>query len=156
MSNQELPRRRAGCLQRRLEEEIVIYDRERHIGHCLNSTAAAVWGLCDGKHSIAQIATDLSQELSTHIDQSVVQLALRQLEDAHLLVEPKIPAKLHSRRVAMRTIGIAATIALPLVTSLVAPTPASAASCFHNGHACTSGVQCCSGICLPGLICLGG
>lgn len=151
MSNQELPRRRTDCLQRRLEEEIVIYDPERHIGHCLNSTAAAVWAICDGKHSIAQIATELSQELSAQVDQSVVQLALRQLENAHLLVEPKMPAKLPSRRVAIRRIGMAAAIALPLVTSIVAPTAANAASCSAFLGVCGPGRPCCAGLlCVAG------
>jgi len=147
MKERALPRARKDCLSRELDDEVVIYDPQRHEGHCLNATAAAVWKLCDGKNSASQIAVIVSRQFSTQVDKPIVQLALERLADAHLLVEPASPARRLSRRVAIRRIGIAAAIALPLVTSVVAPTPAHAASCFPNGHPCTSPVQCCSGIC---------
>jgi hypothetical protein len=147
MKERALPRARKDCLSRELDDEVVIYDPQRHEGHCLNATAAAVWKLCDGKNSASQIAVIVSRQFSTQVDKPIVQLALDRLADAHLLVEPASPARRLSRRVAIRRIGIAAAIALPLVTSVVAPTPAHAVSCFPNGHPCTSPAQCCSGIC---------
>jgi hypothetical protein len=42
---------------------------------------------------------------------------------------------------------LAAVVAVPLITSIVAPTAAEAASCFGSGHSCASSSQCCSGIC---------
>jgi hypothetical protein len=146
MKERALPRAREDCLWRELDDEVVIYDPERHEGHCLNATAAAVWKLCDGKNSASQIAVIVSRQFSSQVDKPVVQLALERLADAHLLVVPASPARHLSRRVAIRRIGIAA-IALPLVTSVVAPTPAHAASCFPDGHACASSAQCCSGLC---------
>jgi hypothetical protein len=143
----QFPRVRVDCLSRQLDDEVVIYDPKRHKGHCLNPTAAAVWKLCDGKSSPAQIAGALSRQLSARVDQRVVQLALQQLADAHLLVKANEKIESPSRRVAIRRIGIAAAVALPLVTSIVAPTPAHAASCFPNGHPCSSPAQCCSHVC---------
>jgi hypothetical protein len=147
MKGRQFPRARVDCLSRKFGDEVLVYDLQRDMGHCLNSTAAAAWKLCDGNNSPSQIARTLSRQLSAPMHESVVLLALDQLADAHLLVEPVVPAKRLSRRVAIRRIGIAAAIALPLVTSLVAPTPAHAASCFPNGHPCTSFFQCCSGLC---------
>jgi hypothetical protein len=147
MKERALPRARKDCLWRELDDEVVIYDPDRHEGHCLNATAAAVWKLCDGKNSSAQIAVIVSRQFSAQVDKPIVELALERLAGAHLLVEPASPARHLSRRVAIRRIGIAAAIALPLVTSVMAPTPAHAASCFPNGHACTSPAQCCSGLC---------
>jgi hypothetical protein len=147
MKERALPRARKDCLSRELDDEVLIYDPQRHEGHCLNATAAAVWKLCDGKNSASQIAVIVSRQFSAQVDKPIVQLALERLADAHLLVEPVAPATPLSRRVAIRRIGIAAAIALPLVTSVVAPTPAHAVSCFPNGHPCTSPAQCCSGIC---------
>jgi hypothetical protein len=67
-----------------------------------------------------------------------------------LLIDVEKPVRRTSRREAIRSIGIAGAIALPLVTSLVAPTPARAASCLANGKPCVSNVQCCSGKCGTG------
>jgi hypothetical protein len=64
------------------------------------------------------------------VDESVVLLALDELENAHLLVEPTVPVEYLSRRVAIRRIAIAAAIALPLVTSIVAPASVQTASCY--------------------------
>jgi hypothetical protein len=59
------------------------------------------------------------------------------LADVHLLLEPEEPVERPSRRVAIQDC-IAAAIVLPLVTSIVAPTSAQAASCLHNSHAPTT------------------
>jgi len=157
MKERQFPRARVDCLSREFGNEVLVYDLQRDVGHCLNSTAAAAWKLCDGNSSPPQIARTLSRQLSTRVDEAVVLLALDQLAAAHLLVEPEVPVERLSRRVALRRIGIAAAIALPLVTSIVAPTPAQAASCLHNLAPCTNNVQCCSGVCAPiALRCVGG
>jgi hypothetical protein len=147
MKERQFPRARVDCLSREFGDEVLVYDLQRDMGHCLNSTAAAAWKLCDGNNSPSQIARTLSRQLSAPMHESVVLLALDQLADAHLLVKPVVPAKRLSRRVAIRGIGIAAAIALPLVTSLVAPTPAHAASCLPDGQPCISALQCCSHLC---------
>jgi hypothetical protein len=157
MKEQKFPQARMDCLSRQFEDELLIYDPVRQEGHCLNSTAAAVWKLCDGRNSPSQIAQELSRQLSVRVELQVVDLALERLGDAQLLAETSGSVKPSSRRTAIRSIGIAAAIALPLVTSIVAPMPAHAASCAHNNQPCTSNGQCCSGVCVP-LVnrCLGG
>jgi hypothetical protein len=147
MKEPQFPQARLDCLARQFDSDLLIYDPERNVGHCLNSTAAAAWKLCDGSNSPSEIARTLARQLSAPIDKSVVLLALDQLAEAHLFVEPVVLAKRLSRRVAVRRIGIAATIALPVVTSILAPTPANAASCFPDGHPCLSAAQCCSHLC---------
>lgn len=155
MKKWQFPRARADCLSREFGDEVLVYDLRRDVCHCLNSTAAATWKLCDGNHSPLQIAKMLSRQLSAHTNESVVLLALNQLADAHVLVEPEMPIERPSRRVAIRRIGVAAAIVLPLVTSIVAPTAAQTASCFHNLHACTTNAQCCSGLCVANHCVLG-
>lgn len=151
MKERQFPRARVDCLSQEFYGEVLIYDPQRHVGHCLNSTAAAVLKLCNGSNSSSQIARTLSQQLSAPVDETVVLLALDHLADARLLVEAAIPAAVSpSRRVAIRRIGIAAAIVLPLITSIAAPTPAHAASCLANGMPCGSNVQCCSGKCGTG------
>jgi hypothetical protein len=147
MKEREYPRARLDCLAREFGDEILVYDQERNVGHCLNSTVAAAWKLCDGEKSTSEVAKLLTQQLSAPVDESVVQLAIEELSKARLLVEREKPVRRTSRREAIRAIGIAGAIALPLVTSLVAPTPARAASCLANGKPCVTNAQCCSGRC---------
>jgi len=147
MKEGKIPRARLDCLTREFGDEILVYDRDRNVGHCLNATAAAARKLCDGEKSTSEVAKLLTQQLSGPVDESVVQLALEELSKARLLVEGEKPARRTSRRSAIRTLGIAGAIALPLVTSLVAPTPARAASCLANGQPCIRNAQCCSGKC---------
>jgi hypothetical protein len=82
-----------------------------------------------------------------------VRLALQDLGRAHLLTTPVEPAGL-TRRELMRRLGTAAAVALPLVTSVVAPTAAQAQSCVGPGAACTSSAECCGGGCAPPTLCV--
>jgi hypothetical protein len=51
MKERQFPRARLDCLSREFGEEVLLYDLQRDVGHCLNSTAAAIWKLCDGNNS---------------------------------------------------------------------------------------------------------
>jgi hypothetical protein len=144
-----------GLVVQALPDEVLVYDLERHKAHCLNHTAAQVWKHCDGQTSVAEMVCKLEQEMKTPVPEDVVWLALQQLGKARLLAE-KIDApetgKRISRREVIRRLGWGAAVALPLVTSIVAPTAVEAASCLSTGSACTSSAQCCSGVC-AGIIC---
>ncbi len=136
-------------------EELVIYDRQRSTAHHLNVTATIVWRHCDGEHSIAQLGEviaqrsqalpDAGQDLDAAV-QDVAVLALEQLQKARLLTtelpvfpdsspgEPETTQKSSgtsqkrlSRRHLLRG-AASGLLVLPLVASMVAPTPASAAS----------------------------
>ena len=149
-----IPRaRREGLVIQELPDEVLVYDRERDKAHCLNQTAALVWGYCDGKTTVPTMARQLEHDLKTEaVDEKIVWYALNQLSKDHLLADDFIaPAMLSgmSRRQMVRVMGVAAVIALPLVTSIIAPTPAQAATCLATGAACSGGAQCCSGSC-PG------
>jgi len=150
MKKGEYPRARVDCLTRKFGDELLVYDQQRSVGHCLNPTAAAAWRLSDGRKNPSELARMMTQQLSAPVNESVVLLAIEELSQARLLVESEKPARRTSRREAIRAIGIAGAIALPLVTSLVAPTPARAASCRANGQPCLSNAQCCSGKCGTG------
>lgn len=147
-----VPRARTeGLVIQTLPDEVLVYDRDRDKAHCLNQTAALVWKYCDGKTTVPNIAKRLERELKTgRVDEKVVWYALGQLGKDHLLEENLAPPALlagMSRREMVRVLGVAAVVAVPLVTSIVAPTPAQAATCLATGQACTSGAQCCSTVC---------
>ena len=150
---QKIPRRRQdGIIIRELESEILIYDTKNNKAHCLNDTAARIWKLCDGSTTSEEIRSTLTGQLGTTVDDKVVWFALKQFGRNELLEEalPLPPAYLASglsRRDMVRVLGLAAVVAVPLVTSIVAPTAVQAATCLPSGSACTSSAQCCSGLC---------
>ena len=131
-----------------MPDEVLVYDLERHKAHCLNLTAALVWKNCDGRSTPREIARRLEKELQAPCPEDVVWLALRQLKSLHLLEQPiALPlGRLAgiSRRQMVRTLGLAAAVALPLVISIVSPTPADAATCANLGQSCVL-KPCCSG-----------
>ena len=146
-----LPRARKNELvTREVAGEMLVYDRHSDKAHCLNSTAALVWAHCNGKTTVAEMARLLSGEMKTPVADEVVWLALTQLEKSSLLQEPwPKQAKIDqmSRRAMVKRLGIAAAVAVPLVTSIIAPTAAAAASCLPVSAPCTTNAQCCSNNC---------
>ena len=145
------PRARAeGLVVRELPDEVLVYDLDTHRAVCLNSTAAQVWRLCDGRRTTADIRKALEKSSGGPVPEELVWLALEQLgRDKLLDARPPRPAELAglSRRELIKRVGLAAAVALPAVVSIVAPTPAQAASCLPSGASCTTGAQCCSTAC---------
>jgi hypothetical protein len=113
-----------------LADEVLVYDLNNNKAHCLNQTTAAVWKHCDGKRTVAEIADLLKKEMNAPVDEVLVELALDQLSRRRLLDEPfKMPAMPGmSRRQLIRTLGWAAVVAVPVITTIVAPTAAHAQS----------------------------
>jgi hypothetical protein len=84
------------------------------------------------------------------LTEQVVGLALEQLSSYHLLEQRAfLPAGLPriSRREAIRLAGIGA-IALPIIVSISAPTPAQAGTCKSKNASCSTGAECCSKACV--------
>jgi hypothetical protein len=142
--------RKEGLVISKLSEEVLVYDLDRHKAHCLNKTAALVWERCDGKTTVGQLVQQLEYALKTPVDEEIVWLAINQLGKSRLLREkiaPETDRVRLSRRELIKRAGLAAAIALPLVTSIIAPTAAQA------GTAC-SAVVCNAGVCPTGCICV--
>ena len=149
------PRARTeGLVVRELADEVLVYDRDRDKAHCINQTAALVWKYCDGKTSVSNMALRLERELKTErVDEKIVWYALDQLGKDHLLEESAAPPAMlagMTRREMVRVLGVAAVVAVPLITSIVAPTPAQAATCLTPGSVCTGPSFCCSSLCNAG------
>lgn len=143
-------------------DELLIYELDRNKAHCLNSTAALVWKQCDGKTGIAEItrmlniACGAAKEDGEALREDIVRIALKQLERAELIEKMEIgqtSSPRFSRRELIKKAGIAAAVALPAISSIVAPTAVEAATgCLGTGAPCTANSQCCSMNCagLPG------
>ncbi len=162
------PQRRVeGLLLRELPGEIIVYDLEEHRAHCLNRAAALVFERSDGETSVRELARILRRELGAPADMGWVELALEKLGEAGLLRdvadEPARSGARSSRREMLRRAGFASTAALPIVLSIVAPTPAmAAATCVVGNGGCAGsgfGTPCNCGVpadCQGGCSCNGG
>lgn len=146
--------RKQDLITQELPNELLLYDLTNDKAHCLNETAAFVWRHCDGRTTPKEIARSLSQRSGATVDERLVWLAVGQLADNNLLSRrPQLPASFAglNRREVVRAISLTAVVvAVPLITSIVAPTAAEAATCKGPGQACTSGLQCCSTVCNAG------
>jgi hypothetical protein len=141
--------RKESLIVQELSDETLVYDRERDEAHCLNRSAALVWKHCDGRKTIREIGQALERELNTTIDDRVIWLALDQLGKSDLLQAHRQEYLGNvSRRQLVRTLGLVA-VSIPLITSIVAPVPAQAASGLPPGSCCNNPSDCLSGNCNP-------
>lgn len=136
-----------------MANEVLVYDLDNHKAHCLNLTAAVVWQHCNGKNNVAKVTQLVSRDLQAAVSEEVVLLALNQLEKFNLLEKkkdlefslPKI-----TRRDVMKRVGLASVVAIPLVTSIIAPTALASNSCVNQP--CVVGTP---GTCPPACNCPG-
>lgn len=151
-SQQKPIARQDGLVIQDMPDEVLVFDTQTNKAHCLNETAAFVWKACDGKKSVAEITKLFGDESGKAVSEDLVWLAIDQLNENNLLAaDLKADFKGETRRSVIKKIGLAAVIALPLVSSLVAPTAALAVSCSGaNNTPCNNGTAasvCCSGVC---------
>jgi hypothetical protein len=140
--------RQEGLIVQEVSEEVLVYDEQRHKAHCLNQTAAVVWRQCDGQRGAQEVARRASAEMGATVGEEMVWLAVEELGKRGLLKERQgLGVAGASRREMMKRLGIGAAVALPLVTTIVAPEAAEAANCIPSGQPCTTGPQCCSLLC---------
>lgn len=122
-----------------MPDEVLVYDLNTSKAHCLNSSAALIWKSCDGSNTVADIVRKFESSGMGSVTEDFVWLAIDQFSESDLL-ENKVAAKFsgHSRRQALKTIGLASVVALPVIASLVAPQNAlGAVSC-----ACQAPLNC--------------
>jgi hypothetical protein len=131
--------------------EVLVYDLNLNKAYCLNETSAMIWQLCDGTKTVAEIGQSLSSKLNGSITEDLVWLALDQFKRDNLLENNdrfEINFNGLSRRQVIKKIGFASMIMLPIVSSVVAPRAAEAASgLFANCVPCSSPAQCASNNC---------
>jgi hypothetical protein len=124
--------RSADIVVQSIGKEILIYDLITHKAYNLNETSSIVYQACDGKTSFDELRRKHS------FTDDLIFLALDQLKEDNLVETDSSfvsPFTGMSRREAIRRVGLASMIALPVISSLVAPTAAMAQS------ACTADLQ---------------
>lgn len=144
--------RRSDLVTQEIGNELLIYDLNENKAFNLNQTSAMIWQLCDGNRTISDIAHNMSGKLDTNITEDFVRLALDQFSKDNLLENsPEFDFSVEdiSRRDVIRKIGFSTLVALPIVSSLIAPAAVNAQSLNCTGTtgrslgcACTAISQC--------------
>ena len=143
-----------------LADETLVYDLETNQAYCLNETCAAVWLACDGTKTVADISSTLTVKLKSPVNEELVYLALSVLDKENLMVKgAELTQSLSgmSRREMVRRVGATTAVAIPFVSSLVAPTQADAASatCQRTQYqACIAGSNVPAECCQPPYRCI--
>lgn len=141
--------RKINIVVQEFENELLIYDLRLNKAFCLNQTSALVYQLCDGTKTIAEVGSLMSKSLKTSVSEDFVRLALHELNRENLLENAgqlKSYFAGFSRREAVKKVGLASMIALPVISSLIAPTALMAQSGCANvvceGACCDTGQNC--------------
>jgi hypothetical protein len=136
-----------------LEKETLVYDLKTNQAFCLNQTSGLVWQFCNGNNSIADISNLVSKELRILVSEDFVLLALNELKKNNLLENDAQFEQYFTgfnRREIIKRVGFASMIALPIISTVIAPTAANAASTnCANVVSCPPQILCC----LPGQVC---
>ena len=147
--------RQEGLVVQEVGDETIIYDEQRNHVHRLNHSAALVWRHCDGQRTVANLTGALQSMTTLPMTEDMVWLALGRLEKEHLLqghlVRPEEVGRVTRRQVLRKAAIVGgATLLIPVVQSMIAPTPAMAMSfgCARQGQTYdyTAGRPCCNGL----------
>ncbi|MGI8670849.1 MAG: hypothetical protein ACR2J3_13545 [Aridibacter sp.] len=140
INNSKPESRKKDIVVQELEDEVLVYDLLKNKAFCLNKTSAVIWQNCNGERLIEEIAEVSGRKLNADINAEMVWLALEQFKKDSLLEEYTSSDALFngmSRREVIRKVSIGSLIALPIVSSLVAP------MAVHAGSAtCMGSCQC--------------
>jgi coenzyme PQQ synthesis protein D (PqqD) len=117
-----------------LAGELLVYDERHDTAACLNRTAAVVWQNATGERTVGDLVAVLAAEIGDLADEDLVLVTLDYLAEQGLLESGyerrNTAATTVSRRRFIHRAGVVgtATMALPVVQGIVAPTPAAASS----------------------------
>ncbi len=122
-----------------LPDELLIYDLETNKAFCLNQTARLVMDECNGTNSIDEAVVSLNRKLKSKLNDEMVWMVIEQFQKSNFLKgDYQIPVettKLTRRKILQSAAALG--IALPIVTSLVAPTATYAQSrCIGQNGDC--------------------
>jgi hypothetical protein len=134
----------ADFLTQELDNELLLYNLKTNQTFCLNETAALVWQKADGKSSVTDITAELSNNFACKISDEFVWITLVNLAKKGLMKNvPVDPTPLSDRREMIKRIGLGTMVALPLISTLIAPAAIRASStCAAPGFDLFLGQKC--------------
>lgn len=111
--------------------EYVLYDGLQKRAHRLNPALSWIWDRCDGSASVEQIATAFEREFAVENGTDAVLTGLKQLDNCELLQRPLEIPQLETFQLpemTRRQIIAGGSVLMPVLVSIIAPTPAAAKS----------------------------
>lgn len=114
-----------------LPDELLLYNLETNKVFTLNHTSGLVWQNCDGNKTVTDIAKNLEKNLSQFVPDEVIWLTLEILQKEDLIKreeESSIKEIKVNRRNILKKIGATTLVALPLISTLIAPKAVNAQS----------------------------
>ncbi len=114
-----------------LPDELLLYNLSKNKAYALNNTSGFVWQNCTGEKTIKEIANDLENHLQKNVPEELIWLTLKKLhaEDLIIIEDETIFNEINTnRREILKKAGLATLVALPIVSSLIAPQAAAAQS----------------------------
>lgn len=120
-----------------LDGELLVYDLNTNDAHRLAGEAAQVFAAIDGHRDLSALAS------AAEVDEPVVADVLLRLEALELLKTQPVGAA--TRRQALRRLAVGASIAVPTIASIVAPTAAQAGTQGATGQPCAGPADCAGG-----------
>jgi hypothetical protein len=74
---------------------MLLYSPNREAAFSLNASAKAIWELCDGHHTLADICRELGERFECRADQLLadVHQAVRRLQELDLLEKEETPGQ---------------------------------------------------------------
>lgn len=110
-------------VEQHLDGELLLYNLSTNQAYCLNETSAAVFNACNGATTFNEL------ERQSGFSSVLIFLTLDELKRQNLIEDDYIsPLASINRREAIKRVGLASLIALPVVTGLIAPMASQAAS----------------------------
>jgi len=109
-------------------QECIVYDLDTKKAHCLNSSLKWIWSQCDGSRRTEEIAADFERKFESDDAGAHVRAGLEQLAAVNLLAGDIQASDLGQPQVTRRNVLTAASLAVPVLTSILVPTPAAAKS----------------------------
>lgn len=117
-----------------LDKELLIYNLITNQAFSLNETSKVVFNSCDGKTSFEELKSEYK------FSDDLIYLALDELNNKSLLEDSYYsPLTAMTRRQVIRKVGLTSMIALPVISTLVAPTATMAQSICVGIGAVTPG-----------------
>jgi hypothetical protein len=113
-----------------LGDEVVLYDLDDDRAHLLSPNVARVWHAADGTRTVRHLRSAVVAETPAQ-SEFIVWDALEQLAAASMiqgsLIMPGRPGGM-TRRTILKRLALTA-VAIPVITTIVSPTPAAALTC---------------------------
>ena len=127
-----------------IDQELLVYNISTNKAMSLNQTAGFIWEKSDGKTSISEIQKSFNEHFSINVEEDFIKLTLGDLNKAGLLenTDNFLNEKLNRRKILLKC-GTS-MVMLPIILTIVAPTPSHAASsnCSDPSLACMSTPDC--------------